>query len=262
MSSDTKERLTNIPPNTTFMFGAGGHARELSEFVLHNQSMSGGNNESCIVYVTPTGTEKVLRTHKPNIAVFDNLGTSPDDEFFDTITENEFIGMLESEEAQDNPTSASVVLGIGSPKIREKVVYRLQKYRNIHYQNFYAVGSHISKFSWERFCPETFTGLIVGPGCVITVGVSVGQHVHLNTSCTLCHDVNIGDFSIIGPGSVICGNVDIGKRCCIGAGATVIDNVSITDDVTLGAGATVVENITKPGTYVGTPAKFLKQGSL
>ena len=46
----------------------------------------------------------------------------------------------------------------------------------------------------------------------------------------------------------------IGNNVLIGSNSTVLP-VSICDDVIIGAGSVVTKNITKPGVYVGNPAK-------
>jgi acetyltransferase-like isoleucine patch superfamily enzyme len=49
----------------------------------------------------------------------------------------------------------------------------------------------------------------------------------------------------------------IGNHVSIGSNATILP-VSICDNVVIGAGAVVTKSITKPGIYVGNPAKFLR----
>ena len=44
-----------------------------------------------------------------------------------------------------------------------------------------------------------------------------------------------------------------------GAGSTIIDKVKICDYVVIGAGAVVTDDITKPGIYVGIPARKIKE---
>ena len=49
----------------------------------------------------------------------------------------------------------------------------------------------------------------------------------------------------------------IGNNVLIGSNATILP-VSICDDVIIGAGSVVTKDITKPGVYVGNPAKKIK----
>ena len=49
----------------------------------------------------------------------------------------------------------------------------------------------------------------------------------------------------------------IGNNVLIGSNATILP-VSICDDVIIGAGSVVTKDISKPGVYVGNPAKKIK----
>jgi acetyltransferase-like isoleucine patch superfamily enzyme len=53
-------------------------------------------------------------------------------------------------------------------------------------------------------------------------------------------------------------STSIGNHVSIGSNATILP-VSICENVVIGAGSVVTKDITKPGFYVGNPAKFLKE---
>ncbi|NCB27497.1 MAG: acetyltransferase, partial [Bacteroidia bacterium] len=57
----------------------------------------------------------------------------------------------------------------------------------------------------------------------------------------------------------LCGTVNIGAGTFIGAGATVINNITICEGCMIGAGATVIKSIEESGTYVGVPARNIKE---
>ena len=82
------------------------------------------------------------------------------------------------------------------------------------------------------------TGAVICAGTVVTTNVTIGQHVHVNIGATVSHDVTIGQFSTISPGVHISGHVHIGPDVFIGAGATVI-NGSEDLPLVIGAGATI-----------------------
>jgi acetyltransferase-like isoleucine patch superfamily enzyme len=52
-------------------------------------------------------------------------------------------------------------------------------------------------------------------------------------------------------------STNIGKNVSIGSNATILP-VSIIDNVVIGAGSVVTKNITESGTYMGNPAKKIK----
>lgn len=105
---------------------------------------------------------------------------------------------------------------------------------------------------------EVGEGTIVGHHAHIGPAASVGRGVIVNTGAAVEHECQVGDFSHISVNATVAGRARIGSNVFVGAGATVIDKVSICDDVVIGAGATVVRDITAPGTYVGTPARPIK----
>lgn len=105
---------------------------------------------------------------------------------------------------------------------------------------------------------------IIGNGVVIKEGVNVSAQVKicdfvkLNTNCNIMHDSVIGDYTTIAPNAVVLGNVTIGKLCYIGSNATILPNINICDNVVVGAGALVTKNISISGTYIGQPARIMK----
>ena len=105
-------------------------------------------------------------------------------------------------------------------------------------------------------------GSVVMPIAVINSETRVGKGVIINTSASVDHDCIVGDWGHIAVGTHICGTVHIGNDCWIGAGAVVSNNLSICGDVIVGAGATVVKNIEECGTYIGVPAKMMKESGV
>ena len=123
------------------------------------------------------------------------------------------------------------------------------------------VGNPYLKWDIDKDFPFAVwhnNGVIICPGAIVTVNVTLGRHVHLNLNATVGHDSTIGDYTTVSPGAAVSGNVTIGKRCYIGTGAVIIEKINICDDVIIGAGAVVVKHITESGTYVGVPAKKIK----
>jgi UDP-N-acetylbacillosamine N-acetyltransferase len=105
---------------------------------------------------------------------------------------------------------------------------------------------------------EVGNGTIVGHHAHIGPAASVGRGVIVNTGAAVEHECQVGDFSHISVNATVAGRARIGSNVFVGAGSTITDKVSICDDVVIGAGATVVRDITAPGTYVGTPARPIK----
>lgn len=144
------------------------------------------------------------------------------------------------------------VVAIGNSEIRQKFQVLLEQ-QGATLETLIHPSATVSS--------ETTIGLgsVVMAGAVINPNAKIGKGVIINTCSSVDHDCVVEDFSHVSVGSHIAGTVTIGKNCMIGAGATIINNVKICDNCIIGAGATVVNDITKPGTYVGTPAKLIKR---
>lgn len=210
---------------TLYLFGAGGHARELSQLIYHHES-------------TNYQITAVVKELNENI----NVPFSKK-----VITEVHFNNIIEN-----TKKDVAVVLGIGDPRVRKNIVERYSSYSNIKYPIIAPLTHYLD---------ETINiseGVVITKNVSLTTNIKLGKHVHLNTASTLCHDVKIGEYTIISPGAVLCGNVTIGTRCFIGAGAVIKNGVKIIQDTLVGAGAVVVKDILEPGTYVGVPARKLK----
>jgi sugar O-acyltransferase (sialic acid O-acetyltransferase NeuD family) len=96
-------------------------------------------------------------------------------------------------------------------------------------------------------------GVVVFAGCVVSVDVVIGAHVHLNLHCTVSHDSVVESFVTMGPGVSLCGNVRIERSAWIGAGATVINGVGA--GAVVGAGACVTRDVPPDARVVGVPAR-------
>lgn len=101
-------------------------------------------------------------------------------------------------------------------------------------------------------------GSFVAPGAIINTGAVIGDGVILNTASSVDHDCRVGDFSHVSIGSRVAGTVQIGKGCFIGAGAVIINNTTICEACVIGAGSVVVKDVVECGTYVGVPARKIK----
>lgn len=115
----------------------------------------------------------------------------------------------------------------------------------------------------------------VGPFVEIQKDVTIGKRTKIQSHTFICELVSIGDDCFIGHGVIFINDLfqkggpaqgdkslwmstNIGNRVSIGSNATILP-VDICDRVVIGAGAVVTKSITKPGIYVGNPAKLIKE---
>jgi acetyltransferase-like isoleucine patch superfamily enzyme len=112
----------------------------------------------------------------------------------------------------------------------------------------------------------------VGPFVEVQKDVRIGDRTRVQSHSFICELVTIGEDCFIGHGVMFTndlfalggparGDKDhwkataIGNRVSIGSNSVILP-VNICDDVVIGAGAVVTRSITKPGIYVGNPARF------
>lgn len=102
----------------------------------------------------------------------------------------------------------------------------------------------------------------IGPYTVIHRGTFestiIKSGVRIGAKNNIAHNNMIGENTVFAAGVITNGSVKIGKNCWIGSGALIRNGISICDDVVIGLGAVVIKDVTKPGIYVGNPAKWLK----
>lgn len=147
-------------------------------------------------------------------------------------------------------TDAKFVVAIGSAKIRENIVEKLDGvtwYTAIHPR---AIISPLETSIGE--------GTVVMAEAVINAGTKIGNHCIINTGAVVEHDNRIEDFVHISVGAKLAGTVHVGKGTWIGIGATVKNNVEICEECMIGAGAVVIKNICIADKYVGVPAIRIK----
>ena len=103
----------------------------------------------------------------------------------------------------------------------------------------------------------------IGPYCVIHRGTMdstyIRKGVKIGAHCNIGHNNDIGENTVIAAGVMLSGSIKVGKNCWLGTGSSYRQGISICDDVLIGVGSVVTKDITKPGVYVGNPAKFLRK---
>jgi acetyltransferase-like isoleucine patch superfamily enzyme len=114
----------------------------------------------------------------------------------------------------------------------------------------------------------------IGPFVEIQKNVKIGERTRIQSHSFVAELVSIGSDCFVGHGVMFVNDLfekggpargdknlwkktTIGKNVSIGSNATILP-VTICNDVIIGAGAVVTKSITKPGVYVGNPARFLK----
>ena len=101
-------------------------------------------------------------------------------------------------------------------------------------------------------------GVLVYPFAYIGPRVHLKKCVVINVYSYLPHDNIVEECTFLSGGINVGGKVNIGRRCFIGIGVTTNDTLEIGDDIFLGANTLVTKSIYDPGTYIGSPARKIK----
>jgi sugar O-acyltransferase (sialic acid O-acetyltransferase NeuD family) len=160
---------------------------------------------------------------------------------------NEYIFPL----SEFNPHEYEVIVAIGDPIDRFNMVNKLPK--ETKYFTFIHSSAQILDINIT-----IGKGSIICAGTILTTNIKIGDHTHLNLNTTIGHDCTIGNYFTTAPGVNVSGNCDIDDFVYIGTNASLRQKLKICRNVTIGLNAGVVKDIKEPGTYVGVPAKILK----
>ena len=163
--------------------------------------------------------------------------------------EPEILGIPVIKRSDFDPTKFEVVVAVGDPKARRKIVNELP--HETKYTSIIHPRAIIS--DWV----EISEGSIVTAGTILTCNIKIGKHAHLNLNTTIGHDCRIGDFFTTAQGVNISGNCTFGDGVYFGANSSSREGVIISDDVTIGMGGAVVKDIKNEGVYVGVPVQRL-----
>jgi sugar O-acyltransferase (sialic acid O-acetyltransferase NeuD family) len=152
---------------------------------------------------------------------------------------------------EHNKENLSCVCAIGMPETRKKVVAELQKI-DVKFSNAIHSSVLMSEFV------ELGDDVIICAGSILTVNIKIGDHVHIDTNCTVAHDAVIRNYCRLSPGVKVNGHVNLGEGVFIGAGTTLVNDTSVGNWSVIGAGAVVTENIPDNVVAVGAPARVIQ----
>lgn len=171
----------------------------------------------------------------------------------DQFRESHIMGVEVIRFSQFDPALYAVVVAIGDPLTRKKIVDSLPS------DTTFATIIHPTAVISDWV--EIGEGSIISAGVVLTCNINIGKHAHLNLHTSIGHDTITGDYFTTAPGARVNGNCRLGNGVYLGTNASVRQELNICDNVIIGMGGIVVKDITEPGAYVGNPVKKLKKNS-
>jgi sugar O-acyltransferase (sialic acid O-acetyltransferase NeuD family) len=102
-------------------------------------------------------------------------------------------------------------------------------------------------------------GCCIAAGAVLTTGVRLGRHSHVNVAASVSHDAVVGRWCMVGPGARVAGWVVLEDGVDVGVGAVLRDRVHVGSWAVVGAGAAVVNDVAACRTVAGVPARPLER---
>lgn len=173
------------------------------------------------------------------------------DQPIDFFVDDEFVNENTKPISKFNVNEYNIMIAISDCFEREKIVNRLPP------ETRYFTFIHPSVKIFDKNF-QIGKGSFIGANSIITTNVKIGKHAIINRGNQIGHDCIIGDYFSMMPGAILSGNVNVGNRVYMGTNSTIIEKKFISSDVIIGANAVVIDNIDFRGTFVGVPAKKVK----
>lgn len=145
-----------------------------------------------------------------------------------------------------------VVCAIGASHVRRKVIEKVSQFKNVKFATLIDPSVLMSP------SVKIGEGTMVCAGNILTVDISIGNHVIINLDCTVGHDAVLGDFVTLYPSVNVSGCSVLESEVEMGTGAQIIQGKKILQGTIVGAGAVVTKDLPANCTAVGAPAKPIK----
>lgn len=169
--------------------------------------------------------------------------------FIDDQPLDSTLGGLEYLEKLTEPVN--VVIAIGNPKVKQKIIGKLNNLKNIQFPNLI----HPRACIMNKVTVNIEEGSIIGAGAVLTTKIQIGRHVLINLNVTIGHGSRVEEACSLMPGANLAGDVIIKQGTLIGSGANILNGIHIGKNAIVGSGAVVTKNVNDESCVIGIPAK-------
>ncbi len=194
----------------------------------------------------------VERINKVNLT-WNILGYIDDNEAIQNSEINGYKVLGKTGDIKKYSDNTYFICAVGASKIRQNIV---SKIKNINPETHFATLIDPSVEMSDRV--TVGEGTIICAHTIITVNISIGNHVIINLDCTIGHDSVLNDFVTLYPSVNVSGITTIGYCTELGTGMQIIQGITVGSHSIIGAGAVVVKNIPDKCTAIGCPAKPIK----
>ena len=158
------------------------------------------------------------------------------------------IPLLGSPESYVPEETDEFVCAIGNPAVRRRFAEPIRA-RNGRFAVLVEPSSKVGGFT------ELSQGCVIGPFCLVSCNVSLGESTFLVAHVTVGHDVRIGSHCQISAYSFFGGGATIGDEVTVFPHACILPGVHIGDGATIGAGSVVTRTVPAGTTVFGNPAR-------
>jgi len=142
-------------------------------------------------------------------------------------------------------SDTSIIIGIGDPIFREKVLDRLKA---VVPNASFATIIHKSVVVMPNVVIEE--GVFVAPQTTLAIGSHLKCHSAINQNVSIGHDTVVGEYSVISPGCVLSGRTKIGNTTFLGSNVVTYPKVSIGSYCSVSASTVVARNLKNKNTLV------------
>ncbi len=146
---------------------------------------------------------------------------------------------------------AAAICAVGNPFSKYNLVRRGSEL-GFEYVNLVHPNVRMSRYV------KMGAGNIICAGNILTVNITIGNHVILNLDCTVGHDAIIKDHCTVLPSVNLSGNTMLSEGCLMGTNSAAIEGISVGEWSIVGAGAMLTKDVPAHCTAVGVPAKVIK----
>ena len=168
----------------------------------------------------------------------------------DDYKDDTIMGLKTIPESQFDPNIYEVVIGIGDPFIRQKIVSKLP----IETKYITLIHPSVIISKWV----DIGEGSVIMAGSIITCNIKIGKHAQININTTIAHDCIIGNYFTTAPSVNLSGNCLIGDLVYIGSNSSLKQGISVVNNVNISMGSFVIKDIIEPGIYISRNISLIK----
>lgn len=164
------------------------------------------------------------------------------------------IKIYSTDEVRSNEKEVNVVIALGEPNLREKIINRLtEEFNKVNYMTIISKKSFISKTALIK------EGSIIYPNVIINSNVIIEKNVFIGGNSSIGHDCIINENSVIAFNCSVGGNSIIERNVYIGSGSNIRDEIRIGEKSIVGMGSILLKNLDKNKIYYNKVTSYINE---